>query len=871
MLQIGALTEAAADLDAALEEAERRVDAAPEVLLLRYARARLQERAGMAQAARSYARVARDLAAVEQWPAAHELVRHALRLAGDPELVPLLFHTGAHLRDEAAAQEDLTLAAHIAPQNPQVLWAQAQAALAEGKSDRAGELLLRALRGFVETANAAQAEDVLLAALDDPSAALAHHLLELLPVMANKGLVPLAEVTLDLLEPVVDKFHLAPGLVRALEQTLTHAAQSPPSLRERYLAAVAHLRGDAQAVNAAAHETGLSDPDKPFAEALPAFQAALSFARGALVKHRTWGVGKIVGVSEAGLVIDFPEHRRQAMARSMARRSLRPVSPHSLEAIIYLRGKALREKAKQDPVALLLRVIDEVGGKAAMPDFKQWLAGPIIPDRSWSAWWKGAREAAAQDSRIDPSHAFAGDYRRAAGGKKAVVRLPMLKRADGLGASARMVQRLLSQHPEMAEAAREKYGPVLADWAERDESPEGRLPAALLLGNWYPDDRGRWATLVARLMVESRALNLLHTAVDQQAALDLVADSDDPTDAVIMALGSRFASVREAARERLAALGEALMDLLWTYLQSEQAPVPVQVEIIRLALDQRARWEATRDPWVVMLAALDTLAQAKTTRDITAVANMLRPEGTLAGLLRTRPCPSDRKHNLESSLLTLAHYHRRAGVVRDCLAATGHDQYAPNLEPPKPVADNHRLIPERNPKVIIMTRETYESKVERREQLRRELATEIPHLIAAARELGDLSENADYHAARERQGLAAAEARSLDALVDHARILEDLPILGDRVTAGTEVVLRETATGTERTVWILGQDDSYRGPEVINYRASIGQALLEHKPGNQVTVESERGPVIYEVLSVRKRLPEINRPGPAGRRGMFTD
>jgi transcription elongation factor GreA len=869
MGRIDALLESAPEPAAALEEVSRRAEAAPEALLARYARARLQEQAGLPAAARGYARVARDLGKLAQWEAAHALIRHALRLAPDPELVPQLLELGAH-QAEAVRAEDLTLAAHLAPQNPRVLWAQAQAAQAEGKADRASELLLRALRGFIESGEGPAAEDALLAALENPTATLAHHLLELLPVMAEKNLQALAEVALDLLEPVVDKFRLAQSRARALEQTLSRGEASA-SLRRRYVDAVAHLRGDPQAVTTAAEETGVLDPGTPFAKALPAFQAALSFARGALVKHRNWGVGKITGASEEGLIIDFPGNKGQQMARSMARRSLRPVSPHSLEAVIFLRGKALREEAKQDPPGLLLRVVDELAGKASVADFKQWLAGTIIPETSWSSWWKTAREAAAQDPRIDHSHAFEGDYRRAAGGKKGTVRLPVLKRADGLATSARMVQRLVHQHPELADAAREKYGPVLSAWVERDETPEGQMAAALLLGEWYPPDRRRWGSLVARLMVEARALNLLNTAADQQVAVELAVASDDPDDALVMALGSRFAPVREAARARLTTLGNALINLLWAYLQSEQAPVAVQVEIIRLALDERARWQASRDPWVVLLAALDTLSQAKTERDIAAIVEMLSGTGPLAELLRDRPCPPERGHNLESSLLTLAHYHRRAAAVRAFLTATGHEQYAPHLEPPRATDDGGRIIPERNPKVILMTRETYEVKVERREHLRRELATEIPRLIAAARELGDLSENADYHAARERQGLAAAEARSLDATVDHARILEDLHIEGDRVMAGTEVVLRELPSGTERTLWLLGQDDSHHAPEVINYRAAVGQALLEHKPGDQVTVESETETVTYEVLSVRKRLPEVKKAGASGRRGMFSD
>ncbi len=869
--RVARVVDAAPDVTTAIEAVESRLAASPKTLPLRYARARMQERAGLPTAARSYARVAADLAQAAQWETAHALVRHALQLASDQDWVPLLLETSARLMDPDTRREDLVLAGHLAPQHPQVLWAQAQAAQADDRTEQAAELMLRALRGFIETGMSAEAEDVILMALDSPSAALVHHLLDLLPAMCARGMGALAEVTVDLLEPVVDQFHLAPRLVQALEQALSRAGETPVTLRTKYVQALIHVRGEGPSVRAAAEETGLIDPAVPFAQALPAFHAALSLSRGALVKHRTWGVGRIRNVSESGLVIDFAGNRGQAMARSMAQRSLRPVSPHSLEAIIFLQRGTLEEEARQDPVALLLRVIDEVGGKATPVDFKQWLAGVVVPEGSWNAWWKNAREAAAADARIDHSHAFQGEYRRAGSGGKAGVKLPALRRAEGLAAAARMVRRLLKQHPEREDAAREKYGPVLVDWLDREKSPEGRLVAALLLAEWFPEQRERWAQVVARLIVEARALNLLTTAPDQQAALELAVDSDDPDDALVMALGSRFAAVRQTARERLLVLGEGLENLVWAYLQSEQAPVPVQVEVIRLALDEWCRWEKHCDPWMVLLAVLDALSQAKAERDIAALAEILRPENLLGALLRDGPCPAEREPSLESALQTLSHYHRRAALVREFLMAIGQGRYATHLEPPPPVTETRRVIPERNPQVLLMTRETYEAKVERREQLRRELAGEIPRLIAAARALGDLSENADYHAARERQGLAAAEARALETAIEHARILEDLHIPGDQVTAGTEVLLREVPSGTERTVWLLGQDDNYHGPEVINYRAAIGQALLERKPGDQVTVEGEGEPITYEIVSVRKRLPEVKKSAPPGRRGMFTD
>jgi transcription elongation factor GreA len=153
-----------------------------------------------------------------------------------------------------------------------------------------------------------------------------------------------------------------------------------------------------------------------------------------------------------------------------------------------------------------------------------------------------------------------------------------------------------------------------------------------------------------------------------------------------------------------------------------------------------------------------------------------------------------------------------------------------------------------------MTRQTHQQKVSRLEQLQRELATDIPRMIAAARELGDLSENADYHAARERQGLAAAEVRALEALLERARLIEDLDITAEDVSVGTEVELRQP-DGERRRVWILGQDDNYHGDNVINYRAGLGQSLVGHQIGDTVEVRGETGMETFEILSIVPRLP----------------
>ncbi len=858
--RVCALVDAEPAVSEALEELDRRLQGGQDTLLVRYARARLQEQAGLPAAARGYARVARDLTERQQWPLARSLVLRALDLSANADLAPLLLEISSGLNDPLVYREDLRLAARLAPHSPAVQFAQAQMALQEGHSERASQLAVRALRGFVEAGDSSSAEDALLLCLEVPTASSARDLLSQLPLMVEKGMSSLAETVLDLLDPHFEEFHLGRPLLKTLEATLLRG-EAPPALRERYVATVARVRGKAQVVRAAAEETGLTDPTVPFAEALAAFQTALSLARGAVVKHRTWGVGRIRAVTEDNLIIDFAGRRGQTMARSMARRSLTPVPPQSLEAQIFLHGDALRQEAQQDPVALILRVIDEVGGKASSTEIKQWLAGTLVPDSSWPAWWKQAREAAAQDPRIDRTQALQGHYRRAAGERPTVVPLPVLKRQDSLAAAVQMIRRLLSQHPEQSEAARSKYAAIVSDWRQREESPEGRLHAALLLARWSPQDRPALGEEVATLLTASRALNLLPSAAEQQEALELALESPAPEPVLLAALGSRFASVRHEARTRLLAFGAPLGDLLWQYLHSEAASVPVQVEVIRLLLETGAVAQPEREPWALALAVLRALSSATARRDIEALLQLLAAQGGLVALVRGRPCPPALEHQIEESLVRLRAHPRRVRGAADFLEAAGHTALLLHLKEPQPSGDREQLLPERNPQIILMTRATYESKVARRDQLRRELVTEIPRLIAAARALGDLSENADYHAARERQGLAAAEARALDTVLHRARVIEDLPVAGDRAAPGTEVTLCDLTTGEERTVWILGHDDAYHGPEVINYRAPLGQALVGRRPGEEVTVELGGDTLTYRIVAVRKRLPSAPTSG----------
>jgi transcription elongation factor GreA len=126
---------------------------------------------------------------------------------------------------------------------------------------------------------------------------------------------------------------------------------------------------------------------------------------------------------------------------------------------------------------------------------------------------------------------------------------------------------------------------------------------------------------------------------------------------------------------------------------------------------------------------------------------------------------------------------------------------------------------------------------------------QISELIERARELGDLSENGDYHAAKHEQGLNEARVRQLEATLKHAVVVESTA--GDKVDTGTVVdVLMEG--DEEPSTYLIGSiEERGSGYDVISPGSPLGKALLGHIPGDVVTYEAPSGKLSVEVVAVR--------------------
>lgn len=127
----------------------------------------------------------------------------------------------------------------------------------------------------------------------------------------------------------------------------------------------------------------------------------------------------------------------------------------------------------------------------------------------------------------------------------------------------------------------------------------------------------------------------------------------------------------------------------------------------------------------------------------------------------------------------------------------------------------------------------------------------ISQSIAEARAHGDLKENAEYHAAREEQGLIEAQIKDLEYKMSLAQIIDikTLPQNG-RVVFGTTVVLEDLDTDQEVKYKIVGQDESNINEGLLAYNTPIARALIGNEEGDTVEIETPGGNKNYEIVEV---------------------
>ncbi len=152
---------------------------------------------------------------------------------------------------------------------------------------------------------------------------------------------------------------------------------------------------------------------------------------------------------------------------------------------------------------------------------------------------------------------------------------------------------------------------------------------------------------------------------------------------------------------------------------------------------------------------------------------------------------------------------------------------------------------------IPMTPEGYAKIKERLKQLMNEERPRIVRDIEEARGHGDLSENAEYHAAKERQGFIESRIADLNTKLVRAEVIDPSKIRTDKISFGSIVTLINLATEEEVTYRIVGEDEADIKDGKISVFSPMARAMIGKESGDEIEVRAPGGIIGYEILDIQ--------------------
>jgi len=793
-----------------------------------------------------------------EWKVLGRLAIGIADISGDPSFCRYVARAGEEGGLSVLPAGTLDRALELAPDNHRLTWLKGQR-LEEAGDPAALGFFAASIIGWAHAKQVDKVEEAILRIVETPNRD--HWLLawEGVTFLARQGdpkpLNSFLEIgidqlgKLDLLETVWD------SLRRLLESD-----RSTRKIRSFAVTVAEKLNTKLASIGKIIERSGLSDPDVAPAKALKEYDRLLRFAPGLLVIHQAFGVGKIVDNDGEMVVIDFPDKAAHRMSLPIAERSLDILPPDDLKTAILTDLERLKSLAKDDPVGLLAMALKKTGGEGGSTEVRKLLVPDVVSANAWAAWWKRASAAAGSDERIDTSQVFRKLFRLVSHHANGALLPPIQEKSD-LHQNVENVRRFLLQHPGSEQEARRAYRPRLLQWLGSSSKPEARAHLLNVLRLWDPRLEPDFRESVKEVL--DAGGDFLFTSIESEQ-LDFLSAGEaagEATWAAIASLPSRY----DAVRERAAAMLNADPRLELTRFTRElYSRSPNNASRILGLVDFALQYPgvlpvALGDPWLALRAVIAIVHGAPKEPLRRWALALVKPTGPFAAQLREHPIDDEGRMLLEQQLIQWRTTDRHLFPVLEFLEVAGGAEV---------VAEVQRYRSERSAELVAKSRAASEadsgSLMTRAglERLRDEiidiettLKTTLPETIRRAMALGDLKENAEYHAAKEKQRQLGERITRLRELIGQAKAIEDLTIEEGVAGPGTEVATRDLVTGHEESFWILGEGDSFHGPHVITYSAPLGMALRGKRAGDVLTAAVHGVEHRLEILSVRKKLP----------------
>ena len=589
--------------------------------------------------------------------------------------------------------------------------------------------------------------------------------------------------------------------------------------------------------------SNISQSYRSLHEAMDDFEKHIVFDVGNFVFHRTWNIGRIASVKGDEVTIDFAKSRGHRMSLKMAIDSLMPLSKDHIWVLKAIWPKEkLKDKIKNDPVWALRTIIKSFDNRADLKRIKAELVPAVLTASEWNSWSTKAKEKLKTDSSFgnasDDISTFIVRDRPLSFEEKVYIQFKAEKNyfdrvqyfrdyietndfdseyfSEMLGyfssflksyqsvdehvvSSYLLLKDLAARYPRLQQHVTGKFADIFA----QIENPlavylnikDSDLRNAYIqhIKNFVP----AWPEIFIKLLPYARSMKMLdalktagHSAKLKKMGMDIVENYKDYREAFIWLIKD----LRE--EPWFAELGIVYEKILLTLLHI--------LDITYKEIDNHK----------------DTSENRKVNR---LVQNILFKENVLEQfLLETNIETTERVYALLMDIKEVD------PAIKMNIKRKISEKY-PNL---RFFGEEEKLTVSRG---LMVTAEKYEEKQKLLQKIMEEDVPQNQKEIAFALSLGDLRENAEYKAAKEKQDELNARVGKLKNELERAQIFDKSTISVSKISFGTKVVLTNELNNEKELYTILGPWESDPASDIISYLSPLGKKLFNHKVGERLS------------------------------------
>jgi transcription elongation factor GreA len=583
---------------------------------------------------------------------------------------------------------------------------------------------------------------------------------------------------------------------------------------------------------------------------------------GTFCLHKSWGFGCVTewNLLLNQVVIDFAGKKSHPMQIQYAAANLTPLPPEHFLVRKASDLMSIKTLARQEPVAVVRNILESRGGYATVGQISEWLIGDVFTEAEWKRWWESTKKS------LKASGAFSVPAKKT---ESVQLRREGVSHTDELVAAFNK-----ARQPKEQIAALEQ----IIKFHQQFKDPEKQLqPIVGSIENVAARNQKMHPELAFELIIARddllERISQLHTTHIGLTLSKLILDEEKR----LMSLLPKLPAAKEkrVLQALPAGLGPRWVERALQLMQGSHGRMIAQIARVFSEVGQHAEVKTMLERSIREHSATsEVLVWLCNERE--RWRELINPEllGAILGALeRERHNVQGRGSKLQRVLVDDRQLvgdmfaNGDIGVARDYMRRLQVSPLFDELTKRSLLGRIIKVYPELES--MITGAETQEktaplivswSSLERRkaeyEQLVKTKIPENSKEIAIARSYGDLSENFEFKAAKQMQSVLMRRKAELEEMLHNARGTSFEKVDTSRVSIGTVVTLRDSDSKKEETYTILGAWDGDPDRHVISYQTAIGQALLGHKLGEVVSLNSDHGAAQFAIVSIEAAPPD---------------